>query len=64
MASGTDDHPRYGAELLSRSKMQKALDVASLVAEQHHERYDGKGYPHGLSGEAISEEARIVAILR
>ena len=55
------DHPRYGAELLSKSKTQ-ALDVASLVAEQHHERYDGKGYPQGLIGEAISEEARIVAI--
>lgn len=55
------DHTRYGSELLRKAKLQ-VLSVASLVAEQHHERYDGNGYPAGLSGEAIAEEARIVAI--
>jgi len=29
---------------------------------QHHERFDGKGYPHGLSGEDISLHARILAL--
>ena len=55
------DHTRYGAELLRKSKL-RILDVASVICEQHHECYDGSGYPRGLSGEAIAEEARIVAI--
>jgi putative two-component system response regulator len=55
------DHTRYGAELLRKSKL-KVLEVAAVVAEQHHERYDGSGYPHGLAGDAIAEEARIVAV--
>jgi len=54
-------HTQYGSELLRKSKLQ-ILDVAARIAEQHHERYDGSGYPHSLSGEAISEEARIVSI--
>jgi HD-GYP domain-containing protein (c-di-GMP phosphodiesterase class II) len=36
-------------------------DVAPIV-EAHHERYDGTGYPHGLKGTEIPEEARIIAI--
>ena len=31
-------------------------------AKRHHERYDGKGYPDGLAGMDISEEARIIAV--
>jgi putative two-component system response regulator len=31
-------------------------------AKWHHERYDGRGYPDGLSGEDIPEEARIIAV--
>jgi HD-GYP domain-containing protein (c-di-GMP phosphodiesterase class II) len=54
-------HTEYGADLLRRSKLQ-VLDIAAVIAEQHHEHYDGSGYPHGLSGEAIAEEARIVAV--
>ena len=54
-------HTQYGAELLRKSKL-RILDVAGTVAEQHHERYDGSGYPHGLSGKSIEEEARIVAV--
>jgi putative two-component system response regulator len=54
-------HTMYGAELLRKSKLQ-VLDVAAVIAEQHHERYDGSGYPRGLSGEAIAEEARIVSV--
>ena len=33
-----------------------------MIALNHHERWDGKGYPNGLSGEAIPLEARIVAV--
>ena len=54
-------HADYGAELLRKSKLQ-VLDVAAVIAEQHHEHFDGSGYPRGLSGEAIAEEARVVAV--
>ncbi len=36
--------------------------IAENVAHYHHERWDGKGYPEGLSGEAIPLEARIMAV--
>ncbi len=54
-------HTEYGAELIRKSKLQ-ILDVAAVIAEQLRERYDGTGYPRGLSGEAIAEEARVVAV--
>ena len=34
----------------------------AIGAHWHHERYDGKGYPDGLSGKDIPEEARIIAV--
>lgn len=37
--------------------------MASRIAYEHHERYDGSGYPNGLSGEDISLEAQITAIV-
>lgn len=43
----------------------KGIDLPWPVAEvvvQHHERLDGSGYPHGLSGDAITPEARIAAV--
>ena len=36
--------------------------MASEVAQNHHEKWDGSGYPDGLSGEEIPLEARIMAI--
>lgn len=38
-----------------------ASDVLEAIG-QHHERWDGSGYPEGLSGEAISEDARIIGV--
>jgi len=38
------------------------LGTAQEIAENHHERFDGTGYPHGLSGEQIPLSARIVAL--
>ncbi len=38
------------------------LQMAARIAYEHHERYDGKGYPRGLRGRDISIEGRIVAI--
>jgi energy-coupling factor transport system substrate-specific component len=38
------------------------LQEAGTIVSQHHERYDGKGYPDGLKGETIHIGARIMAI--
>lgn len=51
----------YGAQVLRKSTLQ-ILETAAVVAEQRYEHYDGSGFPHGLSGEAIAKESRIVAI--
>jgi HD-GYP domain-containing protein (c-di-GMP phosphodiesterase class II) len=53
------EHPEKGYKILK--------PVAQLVASMggilhHHERYDGKGYPHGLSGEAIPLAARMISV--
>ena len=45
-------HTMYGAELLRKSKLQ-ILDVAAVIAEQHHERYDGSGYPRGSAAKRL-----------
>lgn len=55
-------HPAIGAELLSNSGIA-LLDMAASVARCHHERFDGEGYPHGLAGEDIPIEGRIVALV-
>ncbi len=52
-------HTAYGAEMLSQFKMLK--DVVPPVYH-HHERWDGRGYPDGIRGDAIPLGARIVAI--
>lgn len=51
-------HPESGAGLARGSD---ALEGAAPVIAAHHERYDGRGYPAGLAGEAIPLGARIVA---
>lgn len=53
-------HPERGAEFLRDTKGVPA--VALDVCLHHHEKYDGTGYPHGLSAEAISLYARMGAI--
>ena len=52
-------HPVIGTQILETIKEMPNL---SNGARWHHERYDGKGYPDGLSGEAIPEVARIIAV--
>jgi diguanylate cyclase (GGDEF)-like protein/putative nucleotidyltransferase with HDIG domain len=51
-------HPESGARLLSHPELE---DVRAWVLA-HHERPDGKGYPHGLSGDEIPIEASILAV--
>jgi putative two-component system response regulator len=53
------NHPVMGARILKNIKEMPQL---SSGARWHHERYDGKGYPDGLKGKDIPEEARIIAV--
>jgi HD-GYP domain-containing protein (c-di-GMP phosphodiesterase class II) len=53
-------HPRRGYDMLLEGGGASA--AVRDVALHHHEKYDGRGYPDGLAGEAISELARIGAI--
>ena len=53
------EHPRLGWALLQRIEF---LHEASEIVLQHQERYDGKGYPAGLTGEAIVLGARLFAV--
>jgi HD-GYP domain-containing protein (c-di-GMP phosphodiesterase class II) len=55
-------HSTYGREILE-SSANTLLVMAAPVVEQHHERYDGKGYPKGLKEEEISIEACIIAVV-
>ena len=52
-------HPAIGARILEPIASYK--DILPMVV-QHHERYDGKGYPGGLSGDEIDIGARILAV--
>ncbi len=54
-------HSQLGFEMLNKSN-RPIIKAAAIVAHQHHERYDGKGYPNGLSGENIHIYGRITAI--
>ena len=55
------EHTAYGNELLEKSSGE-VISMARIIAHEHHERWDGKGYPRGLSGEEISTYAQIVAV--
>ena len=50
------------ADKFFRFSKRKIIKVAEVIATQHHEKYDGDGYPQGLRGEEIHPYARIVAI--
>lgn len=56
-----ETHTTIGAELLSGSE-SPVLRKAKEIAECHHERWDGRGYPRGIAGEEIPLAARIVAV--
>jgi len=54
-------HAEKTAEFLSYLVFPPDMREVPIIAAQHHERMDGKGYPKGLSGDAILPGARIVA---
>jgi len=54
-------HSAFGFEILRHSE-RELLKMASIIAYEHHENYDGSGYPKGLKGEEIHIFARIVAV--
>ena len=56
-----NNHAFLGYEMLKYSK-RPLLNIAATVAYEHHERYDGSGYPRGLKGEEISIYGRITAL--
>jgi len=59
-------HPIIGANTLRAVDEQhpgnQFIKVGIAIAEYHHERWDGTGYPHGLTGDKIPLEARILAL--
>jgi len=60
------NHTVAGKKIIARSAEAVAnagyLDMAQDLAAHHHERWDGKGYPDGLSGETIPLSARVMAV--
>jgi HD-GYP domain-containing protein (c-di-GMP phosphodiesterase class II) len=54
-------HSQFGWNLLEHSKGE-VMEMARVIALQHHEKWDGSGYPKGLRGNEISIYAQIVAV--
>jgi len=54
-------HAAYGYDILQDSS-SRVLQAGAAIALGHHEKYDGSGYPNGLSGQAIPIFSRIVAV--
>jgi putative two-component system response regulator len=54
-------HVTIGVSILSGDD-SSLMQMARKIALEHHEKWDGSGYPHGLKGEEISLDARVVAL--
>ena len=52
-------HVMAGVQILNRIPFLKSC---APIVEHHHERYDGRGYPHGVAGEQIPLGARLFAL--
>ena len=55
------EHSEIGYEMLNKSR-RSIIQAGALIAHQHHERYDGSGYPLGLKGTEIHIYSRIVSL--
>ncbi len=56
-------HTIFGQEIIGQNLHSDIMQMASSIALCHHEKMDGSGYPHGLVGENIPFEARLVSIV-
>jgi response regulator RpfG family c-di-GMP phosphodiesterase len=56
-----NSHPKLGYDML-KSSNRKLMQAAAIASYQHHEKYDGTGYPQGLKGEEIHIYGRITAL--
>ena len=56
-------HTTIGGKILSESGDYPVINAGSIIALQHHEKWDGSGYPSGIKGEDIHVFARIVSIV-
>lgn len=54
-------HAQIGADLLSNSE-NDVITMGRIIASQHHEKWDGSGYPNGIKGEDIHLAGRITAL--
>ena len=54
-------HSLYCRDILD--KMKQVPETAALIARQHHERFDGSGYPYNLKGDEIAPAAQMAAIV-
>lgn len=55
------EHTTYGWKIFDHSR-QKLLKAVAIISHEHHEKWDGTGYPRGLKGEEIHLFGRITAI--
>jgi len=55
------EHPTHAYQLLC-SSMRQLIRAAAIIAHEHHEKWNGNGYPRGLKGNAIHIYGRIVAL--
>ncbi|WGS65128.1 HD-GYP domain-containing protein [Marinitoga aeolica] len=55
-------HPKYGLIILNNLKIYPFLNIGKIIIS-HHEKWNGKGYPYGLSEKEIPLEGRIVSIV-
>jgi putative two-component system response regulator len=56
-------HAVIGSKILSDAGRYPSLELGQVIALQHHEKWDGTGYPEGLAGEKIHIFARIVMVV-
>jgi response regulator RpfG family c-di-GMP phosphodiesterase len=55
-------HARIGFQMLKGSP-RPVMQAAAVIAHEHHERWDGQGYPRGLAGEGIHPYGRIACLV-
>ena len=54
-------HPLYSVDVIVEKKLPVSAKVQSII-QQHHERNDGSGYPHGIKGDSIDKLSKICAL--